>query len=58
MSKQQKDKKHGSEFLETQKSHKNWYDVESGMGKQRGKPKAVPPKVKKTKGEFKKHKHE
>ncbi|KKQ74059.1 MAG: hypothetical protein US94_C0015G0007 [Berkelbacteria bacterium GW2011_GWB1_38_5] len=45
-------------FLETEKSHKNWYEIEVGMGKQRGKPRAVPSNVKKAKGEFKKHSHE
>jgi hypothetical protein len=49
--------KKSSRFLETNQPHKDWYDIESGMGKQRGKPKAVPAKVKKQKGEFKKHKH-
>ncbi len=49
--------KNANFFLETQKEHKKWYDVESGMGKQRGKPKAIQPKNKKSKGEFSKHKH-
>lgn len=44
-------------YLETQKEHKKWYDIEPGMGKQRGKPKAVPMNIKKAKGEFKKHQH-
>lgn len=42
-------------FLETNQSHRKWYDSEVGMGKQRGKPHAVPPNKKKAKGEFKKH---
>ena len=50
-------KKNINRFLQTQKEHKKWYDVEPGMGKQRGKPKAVPPKNPKKKGEFSKHQH-
>jgi hypothetical protein len=42
-------------YLETDKEHKKWYEL-GMMGKQRGKPKAVPPKVKKSKGEFSKPK--
>ena len=38
-----------NDYLETEKEHKKWYNVWE-MGKQRGKPKAVPPKVKKEKG--------
>lgn len=53
----QKKKKHGSEYLETDQPHKDWFDSEVGMGKQRGKPHAVPPNIKKKKGDFKKHKH-
>jgi hypothetical protein len=44
---------HDSSYLETKKEHKKWFDSEVGMGKQRGKPKAVPPKVKKAKGSMK-----
>lgn len=40
-------------YLETQRSHKNWYNI-SGMGKQRGKPRAVPKSIKKPSGQ-KKH---
>ncbi len=40
-------------FLETQKEHKKWYEA-SGMGKQRGKPRAVPQNIKKQ-GGIKKH---
>lgn len=40
-------------YLETQKSHKDWYNI-AEMGKQRGKPHAVPPKTKKPAGR-KKH---
>lgn len=47
----------GGGFLELKRSHKNWYNIEEGMGKQRGKPKAVPPKNPKKKGEFSKHHH-
>lgn len=47
---------HTNPYLETNKPHKDWYEI-GMMGKQRGKPKAVPPKVKKSKGDFKKHKH-
>lgn len=36
-------------YLETQKSHKDWYDVDK-MGKQRGKPNAVPKENKKPSG--------
>ena len=43
-------------YLETQKEHKKWYNVWE-MGKQRGKPKAVPPKTLKQKGQFLKHQH-
>jgi hypothetical protein len=43
-------------YLETQKEHKDWYNVFE-MGKQRGKPKSVPPKIKKEKGFHAKHKH-
>ncbi|MEK7142989.1 MAG: hypothetical protein AAB785_02135 [Patescibacteria group bacterium] len=43
-------------YLETQKEHKKWYNVWE-MGKQRGKPKAVPPKALKKKGQFIKHQH-
>ena len=56
MSKQTKKTKRTNPYLGTDKSHKDWYEI-GAMGKQRGKPKAVPPKVKKTKGEFKKHSH-
>jgi hypothetical protein len=41
-------------YLELDKGHRKWYEVGT-MGKQRGKPKAVPPKNPKKKGEFKKH---
>jgi len=44
-------------YLETDKEHKKWYDSEVGMGKQRGKPKAVAQKIKKIKGDFSKHHH-
>ncbi|MBM2821042.1 MAG: hypothetical protein HW405_802 [Candidatus Berkelbacteria bacterium] len=44
-------------YLETKKEHKKWFDSEVGMGKQRGKPKAVPFNIKKAKGSFKKHQH-
>ncbi len=47
---------HSNYYLETQKEHKKWYEV-GMMGKQRGKPKAVPPKIAKKKGEFQKHHH-
>lgn len=57
MSKQPKDESRSSDYLETDKAHKDWYDAEVGMGKQRGKPKAVPANIKKAKGEFQKHKH-
>lgn len=40
-------------YLKTDQSHKNWYNI-SEMGKQRGKPKAVPAKIKKQAG-FKRH---
>ena len=43
----------GEGYLELNKEHKKWYDGETGMGKQRGKPHAVPPKIKKQKGEHK-----
>jgi len=56
MSKQNKSKLRNP-YLETDKSHKDWYEIETGMGKQRGKPKAVPPKNPKKKGEFRKHHH-
>lgn len=56
MSKQIKKTKRTNPYLGTDKSHKDWYEI-GAMGKQRGKPKAVPPKVKKQKGEFKKHRH-
>lgn len=36
-------------YLETEKSHKDWFEV-GAMGKQRGKPHAVPQNVKKAKG--------
>jgi hypothetical protein len=49
-----KKKKLTSNYLETDKSHKDWFDSEVGMGKQRGKPKAVAANVKKKKGDFKK----
>ncbi|MCL5407635.1 MAG: hypothetical protein M1429_04025 [Patescibacteria group bacterium] len=52
MSKKDQDQNLNS-FLETQKEHKKWYEV-SGMGKQRGKPRAVPSNVKKP-GGIKKH---
>lgn len=42
-------KKNQNSYLETQKEHKKWFEV-GAMGKQRGKPKAVPPKIKKEKG--------
>ncbi len=57
MPKRKKEKEH-SNFLETEREHKKWYDIESGMGKQRGKPRAVPQNVKKPKGSFKKHHHQ
>jgi len=38
-----------STFLETEKEHKDWYDV-TQMGKQRGTPKRVPVEGKKEKG--------
>jgi len=37
-------------YLEIQKEHKKWFNSEVGMGKQRGKPKAVPENIKKAKG--------
>ena len=46
---EKKDPQKFNQFLETDKEHKKWYEV-GGMGKQRGKPKAVPPKVRKEKG--------
>ena len=49
--------KKSNRFLETNQPHKDWFDSEVGMGKQRGKPRAVPSNIKKKKGEFKKHKH-
>jgi len=55
--KNKNDQDYGNAYLETQKEHKKWFDSEVGMGKQRGKPKAVPPKMKKQKGDFKKHQH-
>lgn len=45
-------KENQNSYLETQKEHKKWFEV-GAMGKQRGKPKAVPQKIKKT--SFKKH---
>lgn len=36
-------------YLELQKEHKKWYSAE-GMGKQRGKPKAISSNIKKEKG--------
>jgi len=39
-------------YLEISKSHKDWYNI-SEMGKQRGKPKYAPPKVKKDKKSWK-----
>lgn len=47
-------KDHSDPHLETDKVHKDWYEI-GMMGKQRGKPKAVPPKTPKKKGEFRKH---
>lgn len=38
-----------NQYLETQKEHKKWFEV-GAMGKQRGKPHAVPEKIKKVKG--------
>lgn len=35
-------------YLETQKEHKKWYEV-GAMGKQRGKPHAISPNIKKSK---------
>lgn len=58
MSKQKRQKNIGPKgYLEISKEHKKWYEIETGMGKQRGKPKAVPPKSPKKKGEFSKHHH-
>ncbi len=47
----------GGGYLELKKEHKKWFDSEVGMGKQRGKPKAVPAKIEKPKGKFVKHHH-
>lgn len=44
-----KNKKDYNQYLETQKEHKKWFEV-GAMGKQRGKPHAVPEEVKKEKG--------
>ena len=56
-SKKKQPKNIGSKgYLELDKSHKDWYEL-GAMGKQRGKPKAVPANVKKHKGDFNKHKH-
>lgn len=41
-------------YLETQRAHKKWYNI-SEMGKQRGKPHAIPPKIKKPVGQKKHH---
>ncbi len=54
--KNKSDQDHVNAYLETDKEHKKWYEI-GAMGKQRGKPKAVPPKMKKQKGDFKKHQH-
>ena len=54
--KQNKKSDHVNPYLETDKEHKKWYEI-GAMGKQRGKPKAVPPKIAKKKGEFSKHRH-
>ena len=40
-------------YLKTELQHKDWYNI-TDMGKQRGKPHAVPPKVRKP-GGTKKH---
>jgi hypothetical protein len=57
MAKKKQQKSVGSGgYLELEKSHKDWYEV-GMMGKQRGKPKAIPPKNPKKKGEFSKHHH-
>lgn len=56
MAKQNKKTDHINPYLETDKEHKKWYNVWE-MGKQRGKPKAVPPKIAKQKGAFHKHQH-
>lgn len=40
-------------FLETQKKHRDWYDVNQ-MGKQRGMPRIAPKELRKPKGT---HKH-
>jgi len=40
-------------YLETQKSHKKWYDIHE-MGKQRGRPRLAPKETKKS-GGIKKH---
>lgn len=39
-------------YLETQKSHKDWYDIHE-MGKQRGKPRLAPKETKKAGGRMK-----
>jgi len=39
-------------YLETEKEHKKWFEMGT-MGKQRGKPKAVPQDIKKSKGNTK-----
>lgn len=54
MTKQIKKTDHTNPYLETNKPHKDWYSVWE-MGKQRGKPKSVPPKTRKQKGNFRKH---
>jgi len=48
-----KNKNNKNTYLETEKSHKDWYEI-GAMGKQRGKPHAVPENIKKVKG-TKKH---
>lgn len=42
-----------SNYLETQKEHKDWYDIHK-MGRQRGRPRLVPREEKKSRG-IKKH---
>jgi len=54
--KNKSNKDHVNAYLETDKEHKKWYEI-GAMGKQRGKPRAVPQNIKKAKGEFKKHQH-
>lgn len=57
MPKRRKGKK-SSHYLENNQPHKDWFDSEVGMGKQRGKPRANASNIKKEKGDFKKLKND